>query len=285
MRLGQRLASAIAAAAFALTLTANPALARDLRVMSFNVRVPIASDGPNRWEARRDLFARTVARADPDVIGTQELHQRQGDDVIARLPRYNWFGRDRRGGHADEHMGIFYRRDRLTLIDQGDFWLSDTPEMPGSISWGHPYPRMVAWGRFQTRNGHRFVLFDTHFPYRAEDEAARAKAAALIASRIGSIAKGDPVILTGDFNAVPDGDAYRALTHTLADARLAAPKPTGPAATFHNFTGNPDRRIDWIFTRGFHVEAFATDTAHDGPRYPSDHFPVVADLSFRDTAR
>lgn len=264
---------------------ATPALARDLRVMSFNVRLPVEADGPNRWEARRDLFARTVARADPDIIGTQELHQRQGDDILARLPRYNWFGRDRRGGHADEHMGIFYRRDRLTLLDQGDFWLSDTPAVPGSISWGHPYPRMVTWGRFRTRDGHRFVLLDTHFPYRAEDEPARAKAAALIASRIGEIAGDDPVILTGDFNTVPDSEAHRVLTRTLADARLAVAKPTGPAATFHDFTGTPDRRIDWILTRGFHVDAFATDTQHQGARYPSDHFPVVADLTRNDATR
>jgi endonuclease/exonuclease/phosphatase family metal-dependent hydrolase len=258
---------------------ATPALGRDLRVMSVNVRVPVDADGANRWEARRDLFAATVARADPDVIGTQELHQRQGDDILRRLPRYNWFGRDRRGGHADEHMGIFYRRDRLTLIDQGDFWLSDTPAVPGSISWGHPYPRMVTWGRFRDAQGRRVVLLDTHFPYRAGDEDARAKAAALIMTRIESIAGGDPVILTGDFNTVPGSETHRVLTQGLTDARLSTEKPSGPAATFHNFTGTPDRRIDWILVRGFGVDAFTTDTAHDGQRYPSDHFPIITDLS------
>lgn len=269
----------------ALTTIAPPAVARDLRVMSFNVRLPLDSDGANRWEARRDLFIATVASADPDIFGTQELHQRQGNDIVRGLPHYNWFGRDRRGGHRDEHMGIFYRRDRLTLIEQGDFWLSDTPDTPASISWGHPLPRMVTWGRFTDAKGRRFVLLDTHFPYRAEDEAARKKAATLIARRLDRIAKGDPIVLTGDFNTIPDSTAHRVLTESLIDARLVATKPIGPEATFHDFTGTPDRRIDWILVRGFRVDSFATDTDHDGRRYPSDHFPVTADLSFRDTKR
>ena len=78
--------------------------------MSFNVRLPRAEDGPNRWEARRDLFVETIRRADPDIIGTQELWKIQGDYLVAKLPRFSWFGIDRRGGHGDEHMGVFYRR-------------------------------------------------------------------------------------------------------------------------------------------------------------------------------
>ena len=92
-------------------------------------------------------------------------------------------------------------------------------------------------------------------------------------------------MLTGDFNTVPDSATHRALTRTLNDARLAAAKPTGPEATFYDFTGTPDRRIDWILVRGFTIDAFATDTDHDGRRYPSDHFPIVADLSRGDPAR
>lgn len=270
-----------AAAALLLAVTAASAGARDLRVLSVNVRLPVDSDGAHRWENRRALFAATIRRADPDVIGTQELFQRQGDDIVGALPGWRWFGRDRRGGHADEHMGIFYRPDRLTLLDRGDFWLSDTPAVPGSISWGHPYPRMVNWGRFRTRDGHRFVLLDTHLPYRREDEAAREKAARLIAARLPAIAGDDPVILTGDFNTMPESPAHAVLVAAgLTDAWTAAAARTGPAATFHDFTGRPDRRIDWILVRGLRVRTAAVLTDHAGDRYPSDHFPVLSTLRF-----
>ncbi|HEY0622001.1 endonuclease/exonuclease/phosphatase family protein [Sphingomonas sp.] len=269
----------LAAAAAAAPATALPAAARDgLRVMAFNVRLPIASDGPNRWEARQDLFVETIRRADPDIIGTQELWKIQGDYLIAKLPRYSWFGIDRRGGHADEHMGVFYRRDRLKLVEMGNFWLSDTPDVPGSISWGHPLPRMVTWGLFErVKGGKRFWFFNTHFPYRAEDEAAREKGAAAIAARIAKLPGHLPVVVTGDFNTVPDSAAHRALSAGLVDAWDAAKVRTGPAETFHNFTGKADRRIDWVFAKGLTATRAETVTFGAKGRYPSDHFPVLVD--------
>ncbi|GAA0656513.1 endonuclease/exonuclease/phosphatase family metal-dependent hydrolase [Sphingomonas insulae] len=278
--ISRRLTLAAIAATAALVLTGAARPVPVLTVMTFNVRWPNPDDGANIWSARRALFARTVAAADPDLIGTQELFKAQGDDIVRALPRYRWFGRDRRGGHGDEHMGIFYRPDRLTLLDHGDFWLSDTPDVPASISWGHPLPRMVNWGRFQTRDGRRFVALDTHFPYRDADEPAREKAAALIVARLPAIAGGDPVVLLGDFNTTPTTRTHAILTAALADARDAVPRPVGPAETFHDFTGKPDRRIDWILTRGVTPLTVETVTRHDGARYPSDHFPVVAKLRF-----
>ena len=185
-----RLLRRIAALAVALLAFAGlPAHAQDLRVMSFNIRLPVATDGANRWEQRKALIARTLREQHPDIIGTQELHRRQGDDIVRRLPQYAWFGRDRRGGHDDEHMGVFYRKDRLRVVETGDFWLSDTPEVPGSISWGNLYPRMVTWALFErSSDQRRFYLFNTHLPYRDEDDAARERGARLIASRLGPIA-------------------------------------------------------------------------------------------------
>lgn len=250
-----------------------------LRVMTFNVRLPVESDGPNRWEARRALAARTIRDAAPDVIGTQELHKPQGDWLVAQLPEYAWFGQGRRGGDGDEHMGVFYRTDRLRVLESGDFALSDTPDVPGSISWGHPYPRMVTWALFRRiADGRRFYLFNTHLPYRDEDEAARVRGARLLLSRIAALPRDVPVVVTGDFNAAPDGLTHAAMTGALRDAWLHAGARSGPEATFHDFTGRPDRRIDWILVRGFQVRSVRTlDTGENG-RYPSDHFPVIADL-------
>ncbi|WP_241231268.1 endonuclease/exonuclease/phosphatase family protein [Sphingomonas koreensis] len=264
--------------AFAAALPAAAKGPDGLRVMSFNVRLPVAADGPNRWEARQGLFVETIRRADADIIGTQELWKIQADHLIAKLPRYSWFGIDRRGGHADEHMGVFYRRDRLKLVQLGNFWLSDTPDVPGSISWGHPYPRMATWGLFETiPGGKRFWFINTHFPYRAEDEAAREKGAAAIAAWIAARPDGAPVVLTGDFNTVPDSGTHNALGAGLADAWDAAKVRSGPAETFHAFTGKADRRIDWVFARGLTAARVETVTFGRNGRYPSDHFPVVVD--------
>lgn len=252
-----------------------------LRVMTFNVRVPTDADGADRWDARRAIAVRMLQRADADLVGTQELFQRQGDEIVAALPQYRWFGRDRRGGHADEHMGVFHRADRLRLLDSGDFWLSDTPGVPGSITWGNLYPRMVTWARFErVGSGRRFTVFNTHLPYRDQDEAARVRGAQLLAARIAALPRDEPVIVTGDFNAAPETGAHAALLAAgLRDAWSVSATRSGPEATFHAFTGQPDKRIDWILVRGFGVRAVRTIDDSEGGRYPSDHFPVVAELT------
>lgn len=256
-----------------------------LRVMSFNVRLPLAADGAERWEARRDLLVATIREQRPDVIGTQELYREQGDYITRRLPGYRWFGIGRRGDDGDEHMGVFYRHDALRVLDSGNFWLSDTPEVAGSISWGHPFPRLVTWARFERRDGRRFVLLDTHLPYRDEDESARERGVALLLQRLRAIAHDDPVVVTGDFNTTPDSRAHALLAAELQDVREIAPRKPGPDATFHGYSGKPDRRIDWILVRGFDVAVAATVTTHRRALYPSDHFPVVADLRWPARAR
>ncbi|PCD03171.1 endonuclease [Sphingomonas spermidinifaciens] len=264
-------------------LLAVPSLAQSptpLTVMSFNVRYPAEGDGPDKWDSRAARLTSTWRRIGADIVGTQELFQHQGDAIVAADPRYAWFGRDRRGGHADEHMGVFYRRDRLKLIEQGDFWLSDTPELPGSISWGHPFPRMVTWGRFERlTDGRRFTLVNTHFPYRAEDGAARVKAAARVAAFVAALPEDEPVVVTGDFNDVPGSAAYRTLTATLSDSWTALGRPE--AGTFHGFAGMAERRIDWVLSRGFENKRATIDRQKVGGRYPSDHFPVIATLAFK----
>lgn len=262
-------------------LSAVPAAAQaPLQVMTFNVRYPSNGDGPDKWDSRAARLIEVWKRIGADVVGTQELFQRQADAIVAADPRYAWFGRDRRGGHADEHMGVFYRRDRLKLLAQGDFWLSDTPQVPGSISWGHPFPRMVTWGRFERLgDGRRFTLVNTHFPYRDEDGPAREKAAARVAAFVATLPKGEPVVVTGDFNDVPGSGAYRILTAGLTDSWTALRRPE--VGTFHGFTGKAEKRIDWVLTRGLNIKAVAADRQTVGGRYPSDHFPVIATLRFK----
>lgn len=253
-----------------------------LRVMAFNVRVPVEADGPDRWELRRDLLVRTIRDAAPDLIGTQELVRAQGESIVAQLPAYAWFGRGRRGdaGDArDEHMGVFYRRDAFRVLASGDFWLSDTPDVPGSASWGNLYPRMVTWGLLERiADGRRVYIANTHFPYRDEDGPARVRSAEALVRWLATLPQDVPVIVTGDFNDVPGSAAWRVLSGALHDAWTGAAERAGPEGTFHGFTGTPGKRIDWVFSRGIRPLRARTLVDHADGRYPSDHFPLVVEF-------
>jgi endonuclease/exonuclease/phosphatase family metal-dependent hydrolase len=263
----------------ALLAPVPPAAAQTLRVMTFNVRLGTAKDGPNDWNHRRDIMVRTIREQHPDLFGTQELYKFQGDYLAVKLPQYKWFGIGRFGNDGDEHMGVFYRTDLLKVVSSGNFWLSDTPDKPASITWGNVFPRMVTWAQFEVKATHRrFYYYNTHFPYRDQDEPIRTRAAQEILARVKALPTDVPFVMTGDFNSPPDRPDHALLTQVLHDARLDAPKRSGPEATFHNFTGKPDFRIDWILYRGFTATDVATITTNQDGRYPSDHFPVVADL-------
>lgn len=268
--------------AFVLLLASLcPAFAgENLRVMTFNVRYPAPDDGPNAWDARRDILVSVIRERKPDLLGTQELFAMQGDYIVSELPEYAWFGLSRRGNHEDEHMGVFYRKSRLELLDSGNFWLSETPDEPGSMSWNVSLPRMVTWGEFRDRrNGRRFRYFNTHFPHRREDEEARQRCARLIAQRIHVLPPDLTVVLTGDFNTDIGSESHKILTAGLTDAWQQIPNPAGPRPTFHGFTGKPGSlgRIDWIFYRGDLIpRTVETITDNREGRYPSDHFPVLA---------
>ncbi|MET0289129.1 MAG: endonuclease/exonuclease/phosphatase family protein [Pseudoxanthomonas sp.] len=256
-----------------------------LKVMSFNVRTP-ADTNDDRWENRRQVLFDLLREQDADVIGTQELVKRQADEIVAALPQYTWFGKGRRGDDSDEHMGVFYRPDRLRVIASGDFWLSDTPDVPGSITWDNILPRMVTWARFErVADGARFTLYNTHLPYREQDEAARERGARLIFQRLATLPANEPFVLTGDFNATPDSGVHQILTEKLSDAWLATAHRRGPELTFHNFTGKPDHRIDWVLFRNLQLQSVETIDMHRGARYPSDHFPVIARFALPSPAR
>ena len=262
-----------------LSLLAMSASAELLRVMTYNVRYPAKGDGADLWDLRRDLFVASVRAKDPDIVGTQELFHPQGEYLVAKAPEYKWFGVSRRGNTEDEHMGVFYKPSKLKLLKSGDFWLSETPETAGSMSWNVTLPRMVTWGLFELRaSKRRFILYNTHFPHRGQDEEARKKCAELIAQRIGKLDPKVPFILTGDFNAPATGPVHKVFADAgLSDAWMTAPQKFGPEGTFNGFKGTTTGpRIDWIFFRGPGIQPVLAETVtlHRGDRYPSDHFAV-----------
>jgi endonuclease/exonuclease/phosphatase family metal-dependent hydrolase len=257
-----------------------------LRVMTYNLRYA-SQTPPNAWPARRPVMKNLIARTAPDVIGTQEGLYAQLKDIAADQPAYDWVGLGRDGGSRGEFMAIFFRRDRFEPVAFDHFWLSDTPEVIGSATWGHSNRRMVTWVRFRERaSGREFSVWNTHLDH--EVETARQKAAALIRDRLAAADRAIPLILTGDFNcAAGSSRAYEILTGEagLSDAwSMAAARVNEGLNTFNGFTPAQKAgvRIDWVLLRGkADVSRAEIVTDAENGQYPSDHFPVLVNLALK----
>lgn len=250
------------------------------RVMSFNARVDQASDADDAWAHRKGKAASVIRLHEPDLVGCQELLAYQLDDLRAALPGYEWVGKDRGSGdRPDEHVPIGYRPDRFALREHDTFWLSATPEAPGSVGWDGEHPRIATWARLEdVRTGAGLVHLNTHLDHRGE--RARRRGASLVAERLDAIAPDLPVVVTGDMNCTPGSDPYERLTRRFDDARDVSEHPHhGPTDTFHGFSGAPGGRIDYILVEGLAVRQHATLVDRWDDRYPSDHFPVLAELA------
>jgi endonuclease/exonuclease/phosphatase family metal-dependent hydrolase len=222
------------------------------------------------------------------VLGLQEALRGQLDEIRAALPAYGEVGVGRDdGAQAGEYAAILFRRDRLDLLASGDFWLSDTPDVPGSRSWGNTVVRICTWARFLDRaSGRTFAVYDTHLDH--ESQPARERGAALILWRIAAARPGGPVIVTGDFNAGEDNPAVRAMTAAgFADSYRVVHPADSAVNTYHAFRGGTaGPKIDFVFVSPEWrvADAAIVRTARDG-RYPSDHFPVTARLTLGAAAR
>jgi endonuclease/exonuclease/phosphatase family metal-dependent hydrolase len=266
----------------------RPATADDpvLRVMTYNLRFASAT-GLNSWPERRPLMRECIQEASPDVIGTQEGLYAQLKDLAVDLPEYNWIGLGRDGGSRGEFMAIFYRKERLDPIAFDHFWLSGTPNIIGSSTWGNSNRRMVTWVRFiDRRTSKEFYLFNTHFDHQIQ--TAREKGAELVRERVAALNTPLPVLLTGDFNAGADNKAHQILVSDgfFVDTWDRAKERLGEGlGTFNGFKEVPtnNTRIDWILARGdVEVDREEIVTFSSNGRFPSDHCPLLGTLRFTD---
>jgi len=260
----------------------NLADPQGLRVVSFNLRYATADDGDQSWPHRKAVQFQTVRGSQAHLVGTQEGLHEQLLEIASACPGYDWIGKSRRGSQEDEFNAIFYAREAVKPLKTGDFWLSERPDEPGSSSWGSSLPRMACWTLSRWKE-ETFLFANCHLDHVSEE--ARRKGAALLLERCRDLAEGFPVVLTGDFNALPGSETYRILCGSssyLKDALLAAERAEGPRETFHAFTGKGRGRIDWILvSRELHVGRMITVAKEEAGVYPSDHFPIQADLRFR----
>jgi endonuclease/exonuclease/phosphatase family metal-dependent hydrolase len=252
--------------------------------MTFNIRYGTAPDGDNAWPQRRHLTFRVIRDFTPNILGVQEALRFQLDEIEQELTHYGEIGVGRDDGATKgEYSAILYDRRRLEVLDQGTFWLSDTPHTPGSMTWGNKFPRIVTWARFRDRpNAVTFYVFNTHWDH--ESQPARERSATMILERIRARAPpDDPVLLMGDFNAGEDNAAFHALLAPAATIRMydtfrAIHPDARETGTYHAFRGDRGgAKIDAILASPHWktLDAAIILTSENGV-YPSDHFPVTA---------
>jgi endonuclease/exonuclease/phosphatase family metal-dependent hydrolase len=258
----------------------TPAGAVSLKVMTFNIRTISISDGLDYWSFRKDHVADLIKRHSPDIVGTQEVWTIQAKDLEKRLPDYEWFGTPRDIGKTGGEMcAVFYKKDRLELIEEGTFWMSENPDKPGSKDWDAVFPRVVTWGKFrEIDSGNEFYFFNTHF---AIVKQARKNSAPVLVSKFKEIAGDTPSVVLGDFNTVEGSDPYRTITSVLQDSKhLSFEGPKGPDGTSRGFKRDSKvgKRIDYIFvTPTVCVREYEViDDTYGKNRRPSDHLPVTA---------
>ncbi|HLA13347.1 MAG TPA: endonuclease/exonuclease/phosphatase family protein [Pyrinomonadaceae bacterium] len=265
------------------------------RVMTFNIRYDEPRDNENAWPNRKELVANTIRFHQADLVGVQEALKRQLTDLERLLPQYDWVGVGRDDGiDKGEFSAILYRKNRFVLLETSTFWLSETPEVPGSKGWDSAYPRVVTWARFRDRTtGKIFFHFNTHFDHsgvRSREESAR-----LLRREIDKVAGARPVVVTGDFNFKESSDGYQILTGkrvedgtdpetALRDARyLSRHGHHGPTSTFNEFKALvTEMKIDFVLAKGgvdVLQHGVILDTCEG--RFSSDHLPVLAEIVLR----
>lgn len=260
---------------------ASPA---DLKVMSFNVRYATAKDGENAWPHRKEILLDAIRGSSPDIIGVQECLLMQAQYITRELPQYAWIGMGREADGQGEMSAILYKPNVLSPIETGNFWLSETPEVPGSKSWATACTRMATWVRFRHIEADRFfMMVNAHLDHVSAQ--AREESAKLIVRKAAEQWADLPTVVTGDFNDkggdCPTWQSF--IDGGFQDAWLLAAEQAGPSHTFNGWKPaeeGRDERIDWILLKGpFAVSKTETVTFNRDGRNPSDHFPVVAHMT------
>ena len=252
------------------------------KIISFNVRYSSAPeiDGDNRWELRRDAAVKMVAQQKPLAMGLQEACPDQIDFLDLNLTGYKHIGVGRDDGkNAGEMMAIYYDTNRLTLLDSGTFWLSETPEKV-SLGWDAACNRTCTWGHFKMKDtDFEFLYFNTHLDHVGS--LARKNSIKLIVAKMTELNPDNvPVFLSGDFNSTTDDPIFDPLKASLKDARMMS-AISDKNITYNGFgtvTDNPNTRKEWvidhIFFSGVNPMAFMVLNGNYGVPFISDHYPI-----------
>jgi endonuclease/exonuclease/phosphatase family metal-dependent hydrolase len=278
----------IAFALTALAYAATPSQAcAPVRVMTYNIRLDLESDGTNRWSNRRDQFIGQIRLMRPAILGLQEVVPGQKADLERALPDYTFLGAAREDGPSGESSNVAFDHDLFRARSSGTFWLSPTPDVP-SKGWDAAYSRIATWAHLVRKSdGKKFLALNTHLDN--EGKTARLEGARQIIRWLAANRQKDEAILvTGDMNTTADTPPiieFTSGTLALRDARsISKTPPVGPEGTWNDFRAIPlltdEMRIDFVLVDPkVDVTDYGVLAWHgEGNRTASDHFPVVADI-------
>lgn len=266
-----------------LLLVSSSFYGQNLKLMTYNIRLDVASDGENAWPNRKDYFASQIQFYSPDIFGVQEATPNQVTDIASALPNYNRFGIGREEKGTGEACTIYYKKDRFQVQESNTFWLSETPNVV-SRGWDAACNRVCTYGLFKDlKTKKTFWVFNLHLDHMGE--VARVKGVELVLSKIAALnIKKYPVFLMGDFNSEPETKQIVEIKKVMDDTKdISVEKPFGPSGTFNDFEHNKPVTllIDYIFiskNSGLKIQKHAVLSDSKDLRYPSDHLPVLIEI-------
>lgn len=272
-------------ASILFTLICHVSFAQTYSVMTYNIRLDTHADGVNAWPNRKEKLIALIRKNNPDILGVQEVLHHQMQDLQSGLPEYTFVGVGRDDGkEKGEYSAIFYKKEKFEVIKQSTFWLSETPDVPGSKNWDAAITRVATYAHLKDKtSGQTFLVLNTHFDHIGKQ--ARLNSAILIKGYIAGYLdfnKTMPVIITGDFNSEPTEPPYLSMINEVVMKFYDTRPANSTTGTFCGFTVNAMtcKTIDYIFhSAAWKTESYQVLTDHDGTYYPSDHLPVIAKLS------
>jgi endonuclease/exonuclease/phosphatase family metal-dependent hydrolase len=256
---------------------------QSLKLMTYNIRLDIESDGENKWSNRKEFLTSQIHFYEPDIFGIQEAKPNQVIDIASALPDYNYIGIGRDGVNQGESSNIYYKKERFQLLENGTFWLSETPDKI-SKGWDAACNRVCTYALFKDlKTKTSFWVFNTHLDHMGE--LARTNGIQLILSKIMTLnTQKHTVFFMGDFNSKPTEERIISLKKVMLDTRnISEEKPFGPSGTFNGFRHNEPvtELIDYIFiskNTAFKIKKYAILSDSKDLKYPSDHLPVYIEI-------
>ncbi len=250
----------------------------EIKYISYNIRYGTANDGDNAWDIRKPATKEMISREQPDVFGLQEALIGQLEYIDSNFLQYSRVGVGRDDGKEEgEFMAVYYRNDKFQLLENGNFWLSETPDVC-SMGWDAACRRIVTWAKFKVADADKeFYVFNTHLDHVGE--VAREQSILLIVKKIDEIVKdaNAPVFLSGDFNSNVSSPIFDPLKNIMKDSRAILPESEW-ISTYNNYGNGNDAMIDYIFYKNAEVLDFKTLNGDYGKPYISDHYPVMATM-------
>jgi endonuclease/exonuclease/phosphatase family metal-dependent hydrolase len=267
---------------------------REITVVTFNLRDSRHDEGHLAWSNRRAAVRELIATLSPDILAVQEATERQQEDIASgdlrgRVPV------DEEWGEAGNLNAILFDDRRFSVERSGVLWLSDTPAVARSTSWGNEIPRWSTWAHVRRRrtllrpfDSSSVAIYNVHLDHQSPE--SRLRSVELILDHAAEHAPELPVVLLGDFNAREDWPEIRLLRESgagvphrpYADAVGVSTDTGDEEGTYHRFGEQEDPdRVDYIFTsRDIEVQSaeVVRDRSDEEPP-ASDHYPVVAILT------